>query len=51
MKIRLKKSLSLPLVAVALASSTGAMADEGAKLSNASIERRGIKFPIRHQCR
>ena len=33
MKIRLKKSLSLPLVAVALASSTGAMADEGAKLS------------------
>jgi hypothetical protein len=33
MKIRLKKSLSLPLVAVALASSTGAMADDGAKLS------------------
>lgn len=33
MKIRLKKSLSLPLVAVALASSAGAMADEGAKLS------------------
>lgn len=33
MKIRLKKSLSLPLVAVALASTQAVAADEGAKLS------------------
>ncbi|MEI8026633.1 MAG: hypothetical protein WCI18_09815 [Pseudomonadota bacterium] len=33
MKIRLKKSLSLPLVAVALASTQALAADEGAKLS------------------